>query len=151
MKNVFKKISLLSSAALVALGICSPMASAVPPTETSLGIHYDQVGIAPGTLKWSPSLTLASGLRFNGSNHQLITALTNQVPTDATLYLRVADSEDALPSSSSDWVAYSTSESLANSALKRSQVGNYHIFWYLDGGNSGYEDINEASDLQDQP
>lgn len=141
MKNVFKKACVLGSAALLAMGMSSSMVGAAAPTTGYMGVHYENtVGIAPGSFDdWSPTLTLAQNLVYDGSDQQLITALTNSVPADATLYLRVADSESAAPQEG-DWVKYQDAASLTQAALKKANAGTYHIFWYLDGG-SNHNDI----------
>ena len=139
MKNIFRKVCVLSLAALASLGAVSPAANAAAPTGESMGVHYtDTVGIAPALYDFQPVLTLGSGLTFTGTALQLITEVTNaaNIPEGATLYLRIADSLGAAPSDASDWVAYSNSDSLAESALKRVNTGTYHIYWYLDGDNN---------------
>ena len=151
MKNIFKKISLLSSAALLALGLSAPMASARVPGIDDLGIRYDQVSIGKGLLSWLPHFILATGLKYTGVPQKLITGLDTtdyaQIPAGATLYVRVADSQSSAPTSANDWVAYSDDTSFANEVLMRTVPGTYHIYWYLDG-RANNDDIASLPEQQ---
>ena len=156
MKHFLRKATLFGSTALLALGLCSPATKAAAPTGESMGVLYTEtVGIGPAIYDYIPTLTLASGLTYDGLAKQLITAVTNtaQIPVGATLYLRVADTEGAAPSSASDWVQYSDADSLTNTVLKRTNSGTYRIYWYLDGGANGTDiaGAGEGADSGDGP
>jgi len=147
MKNVFKKISLLSSAALVALGLCAPMASAAAPTADSMGALYGEtVSIGKGAISYTLALSLAQGLGYTGHAQQLINAVTSTgLPTGAKLYLRVKDAnaESQLPADASEWVEYINEYSLESEHLTGTAKGTYRIYYYIDGG----EDYNDIASL----
>lgn len=142
MKKFLKKVCLLSSAALVALGLGMPMASATAPGAGDIGALYDgQSIIGKGDINYGFTLTLPQ-LKYNGQAQQLITGLTSNgvLPEGATLYLRVSNSLGTGPLEASEWVAYTGESSFEDAALKRTNIGTYHIYYYIDGGNN-YEDV----------
>lgn len=136
MKNILKKVSLLSSAALVALGLAAPMASAAAPDGDTAGTLWnDTVTIGKGSYVYDLTLELASGLTYDGTAKQLITGVTNGVPTHGVLYLRVGG---ATPANAEDWVAYTSNTDLTNDALKRTNVGTYDVYYYMDTDDDSY-------------
>ena len=147
MKNILRKVSLLSSAALLALGLSAPMASAAAPTSSEMGTRWDgDVTIGRGTYVYDLTLNLATGLTYNGSAQQLITSVA-AAPTHGTLYLRIVNSSlqgDArLPSSQHGWVQYETESSLTNDALKATDMGTYDVYYYVDDSDPNYNvDVN---------
>lgn len=141
MKNFLKKVSLLSSAALLALGLSAPMASAVAPSQSDMGALYGSTGSIGKATPGEIELTLLSGI-YSGNPQQIITAVTQGAPEGATLYLRVADGAVA-PTAEHNWVAYEDANSLNNSALKRTNVGTYNVYYWIDGGNN-YNDVTTA-------
>lgn len=136
MKNILRKVCLLSSCALVALGISVPMASAAAPTGSDAGTLWnDTVTIGKGSYVYDLTLELASGLTYDGTAKQLITGVTNGVPAHGVLYLRVGG---ATPESVDDWVQYTGASALENEALKRTAVGTYNVYYYMDTDDDSY-------------
>ena len=102
MKHILRKVCLLSSAALVALGLSAPMASAAAPTGSDAGTLWnDTVTIGKGSYTYDLTLLMATGLTYDGTAKQLISSVQSGKPQHGALYLRVGD---AAPASVDDWV-----------------------------------------------
>lgn len=136
MKHILRKVCLLSSAALVALGLSAPMASAAAPTGSDAGILWnDTVTIGKGSYTYDLTLLMATGLTYDGTAKQLISSVTGGVPAHGALYLRVGDSA---PASGDDWVKYEGVDSLAATPLKRTNAGTYNVYYYMDTEDDNY-------------
>jgi len=114
------------------------------PTNQVLGTLLGNTTMSKGTINNFSDLyvvTLKNGLSFNGLIQQLIESVTKNVTDDGTtLWLRVADSENALPNENAPWVKYENEDSIKNNdALKRKNVGTYYVYAYIQGG-SNYND-----------
>ena len=87
--------------------------------------------------------------QYTGNPIQLILSISNANIFTKTngpkLYLRIADNLGDLPNNDKPWVLYSDTNTLNNESLKRTNVGNYYIYYYIDGGTN-YNDVSGTSD-----
>ena len=141
-KNLFKKVCMLSAAATMAVGLGASFAEAAPGANDT-GFKIESVSIAAASITKTdtnkPYVTLSwiSNLSYDGSSKQLIESVSTNF-TDGTLYLRIADTEGAAPTNANDWVKYditdstSITSSLSNEKLKRVNAGTYYAYGYIE-------------------
>lgn len=170
-KNLFKKVCMLSAAATMAVGLGASFAEAGTPGAGTTGVEVGSVDISKAgstdSLVLTVTIPLADTLTFNGTAQQLILAsktannetttlnVTSSLETsnfqfygtnsNVDLWLRVADVTDgtAATAAAGDWIQYTGESSLTNSKLKRTNVGTYKVYYYIDGKNN-YNDVGAS-------
>ena len=158
-KNLFKKVCMLSVAATMAVGLGASFVGAESPT-TQKGVKVGSVGIdKAGSTVLKVTIPLEDTLTFNGNARQLIlesntegktlsvTSTLKQITfvgtdSDVDLYLRVSDDINT-PPTKSDWIKYEEASTLMNAKLTRTDAGTYYVFYYVDG-KTNYSDITGA-------
>ena len=146
-KNLFKKVCMISAAATMAVGLGASFAGATPPTDgTTTGTSVGNVTIGASETVLTQSITLAQDLKYTGSPHNLITAasITNAAAgSGVALYLRAVKSDTT--SDPKTWTKVwengtAISGALSNSNLQGTQNGTYNVYYYIDG-NGNYDDV----------
>ena len=158
-KNLFKKVCMLSVAATMAVGLGASFAEAEEPGAGTTGVEVGSVLInkAAGT-ELTVDIPLSDTLTFDGTAKQLILASNGTKTlnvksnletitffgTNSTvdLWLRVADDINT-PPTKSDWIKYEEASTLMNAKLTRTDAGTYYVFYYVDG-KTNYSDITGA-------
>jgi hypothetical protein len=141
-KNLFKKVCMLSAAATMAVGLGASFAEAAPGANDT-GFSIDSVSIAKGNIPLNTGATNYVTLGFNtvtynGNGQQLINSVTtNYDTTKANLWLRIAD--DSNGTISTDWVQYTGANSLTADALKRTNLGTYYVYGYMESNDTNYD------------
>ena len=83
------------------------------------------------------TISLNGDSSFNGSPKQIISSITRKdAAAGTTLYLRVVNNKDGMPTNESPWVKYENADSLKNNALLRKDVGTYYVYVCIEGGNN---------------
>lgn len=161
-KNLFKKVCMLSVAATMAVGLGASFAEAEEPGAGTTGVEVGSVDISKAGSTDSPVLTvtipLADTLTFDGTAQPLILASNGTKTlnvksnletitffgTNSTvdLWLRVANDINT-PPTKSDWIKYEEASTLMNAKLTRTDAGTYYVFYYVDG-KTNYSDITGA-------
>jgi hypothetical protein len=158
-KNLFKKVCMLSAAATMAVGLGASFAGATPPGITTKGAQAGtaQIDQASNALEVTVT-THASPYTFDGTAKQLIdsVSVTSSIQGDTSfsyygenssvdLWLRVDTSTDT--PTNAQWVRYtdesSGNGSLLDTNLTKTDAGNYYVFYYVDG-KTNYSDITGA-------
>lgn len=153
-KNLFKKVCMLSAAATMAVGLGASFVGAAAPSTTTKGEQATgtaQIGQASNALKVTVT-THTSAYTFDGKAKQLIDSVnvTSSISGDSSfsyygdnssvdLYLRVSDDINTTPTKS-DWIKYEEASTLMNANLTRTDAGTYYVFYYVDG-KTNYNDI----------
>lgn len=150
-KNLFKKVCMLSAAATMAVGLGASFAGATTPNASTLGTHVGSTAISKST-NGNPiaTIVLNATQTFTGGPLQLISSITSVTLGDQSLaytgnaasvklYLRVADTEET-STTTANWVEYTEAQSgdgsLSDTNLTRTNSGTYHVYYYIDGGNN---------------
>ena len=162
-KNLFKKVCMLSAAATMAVGLGASFVGARSPATTDKGVKAGEVTIGTSDSILSAVIELKSGLKYTGSLQQLINSAKIQIKVGEAeaseyvrtsegvqLYLRIADSLDTMPASVDNWVNVTNADSsidtekFSDDNLKRQQGKTYYVYYYIDG-NGNYNDVGQGS------
>lgn len=159
-KNLFKKVCMLSAAATMAVGLGASFVGAEGPSTTTKGEQATgtaRIGQASDALTVTVT-THTSAYTFDGTAKQLIDSVkvTSSISGDSSfsyygdnssvdLWLRVDTSTDT--PTNAQWVRYtgeaSGTGSLLDTDLTRTDAGTYYVFYYVDG-KTNYSDITGA-------
>lgn len=166
-KNLFKKVCMLSAAATMAVGLGASFAEAGEPKDGTTGIPLDDsVTIGASATTLTPSIELATGLKYTGSPLNLIKSasiippetITNETDrataqtaindSGAALWLRVV--KNGTTDGKTGWTKVwengtAVSGALSESNLQGTQNGTYDVYYYIDG-NGNYNDVKAESD-----
>ena len=146
-KNLFKKVCMLSAAATMAVGLGASFAEAGTPESSTLGTRVDGTAtISKSTTNPIATIGLNATQTFTGGPLQLISNITSVKLGDqeltytgnaasVKLYLRVADTQET-STSTANWVEYTGAESLSDTNLTRTNAGTYYVYYYIDGGDN---------------
>jgi hypothetical protein len=153
-KNLFKKVCMLSAAATIAVGLGASFAEATPPNKGTTGTKLsDSVTINAATAL-TPTITLTNDtLTYDGNFKTLITAayLSAETGSGAKLYLRAI--KNGTTSDTKTWtMVWEEGNTALNSDdtrfdtenLQGKTAGQYDIYYYIDG-NGNYADSSDAS------
>jgi len=150
-KNLFKKVCMLSAAATMAVGLGASFAGAAKPDGTKVGIKASDTTIGASEATLTQSITLATDLQYTGSAQNLVkdASITNAAPgSGVALYLRAVKGDDT--STTKTWTKVwengtAVSNALSDSNLQGTQNGTYNVYYYIDG-NGNYNDVKGAND-----
>lgn len=150
-KNLFKKVCMLSAAATMAVGLGASFAGATVPDDTKVGIKAGDTTIGASATTLTPSIELATGLKYTGSPLNLVKAasIENAAPdSGVALYLRAVKNGDT--STTKTWTKVwengtAVPGALSESNLQGTQNGTYDVYYYIDG-NGNYNDVKGKND-----
>ena len=164
-KNLFKKVCMLSAAATMSVVLSASFAGARSPATTDKGVKAGEVTIDPSDSILSAEIGLKSDLKYTGNLQQLIDSAKIKIKEGEAeaseyektnegvqLYLRIADdSSGTMPASGGDWVnvmkadgSIDTGKFSSDDNLKRQQGKTYYVYYYIDG-NGNYKDVGQSS------
>jgi hypothetical protein len=163
-KNLFKKVCMLSAAATMSVVLSASFAGARSPATTDKGVKAGEVTIDPSESILSAEIVLKSDLKYTGNLQQLIDSARIKIKEGEAeasdyektnegvqLYLRIADSLDTMPANVSDWVnvmkadgSIDTGKFSSDDNLKRQQGKTYYVYYYING-NGNYKDVGQGS------
>ena len=92
-KNLFKKVCILGASATMALGLCAPLASAVPPTDgVTVGGKYNDYALIGnnGELTLVPVIITDKNIRFDNQPHSLINTNSSDSGADGGIAVKTS-------------------------------------------------------------